>query len=38
VTFKSNDTTDFKYSNVRLNGNLNDSVFKVNIPSGASKL
>ena len=38
VTMRSNDTTDFKYSNVRLNRNLADSVFNVKIPSDASKL
>ena len=37
LTEKDNDTTDFKYSNVRLNKGISDSVFKVNIPKDAVK-
>jgi outer membrane lipoprotein-sorting protein len=38
LTEKGNDTTDFKYSKVRLNKGLSDSVFKLNIPKNAVKL
>jgi outer membrane lipoprotein-sorting protein len=37
ITQKSNDTTDYKYSNVRLNKGISDSTFKLNIPKGAVK-
>jgi len=37
ITMKSNDTTDYKYSNVRLNKSISDSVFKLNIPKNALK-
>jgi outer membrane lipoprotein-sorting protein len=38
ITEKSGDYVDFRYSNVRLNKNLSDSVFKLKIPSNAKKL
>jgi outer membrane lipoprotein-sorting protein len=37
ITAPSNDTTDYKYSNVRLNKGISDSVFKLNIPKDAKK-
>ncbi len=37
ITEKSGDYVDFRYSNVRLNKNLSDSVFKLKIPSNAKK-
>jgi outer membrane lipoprotein-sorting protein len=37
VTQRSNDTTDYKYSNVRLNKGVSDSVFKLSIPKNAVK-
>jgi outer membrane lipoprotein-sorting protein len=37
ITARSNDTTDYKYSNVRLNKGVSDSVFKLNIPKDAVK-
>jgi outer membrane lipoprotein-sorting protein len=37
LTEKGNNTTDYKYSNVRLNKGVSDSVFKIDIPKGALK-
>jgi outer membrane lipoprotein-sorting protein len=37
ITMKGNDTTEYKYSNVRLNKGISDSVFKLNIPKDAVK-
>jgi outer membrane lipoprotein-sorting protein len=37
ITAKSNDTTEYKYSNARLNKGISDSVFKLNIPKDAKK-
>jgi len=37
LTEKDTDTFDYKYSNVRLNSNISDSVFKLDIPKDAIK-
>jgi outer membrane lipoprotein-sorting protein len=37
ITEKSGDFTDFRYSNIRLNKNLSDSVFNLKIPGDAKK-
>ena len=37
LTQKDTDTFNYKYSNVRLNGNISDSVFKLDIPKDAVK-
>ena len=37
VTEKSKDTTDFDYSNIRLNKDVKDSVFNLKIPGNATK-
>jgi outer membrane lipoprotein-sorting protein len=37
LTMRSNDTTDYKFSSVRLNKGISDSVFKLNLPKDALK-
>jgi len=37
LTEKSSNITEYKYSSVRLNKGLSDSVFKIDIPKGAVK-